>query len=138
MMYANLKRYLGGKIEEIPYKDIVIICQKDRKNLKPNISITKDFLAIPETIQGNIIIVCKDNNDFKSISKEQAVEYVYFLKNASFHYGNTNVDKFNLLNHLDLRNNSIKNTDKSLNDETLKMILAIQTVILKFIKNFEN
>lgn len=133
-----MKRYLNGKIEEIPYKDIVILCKKDRNNLKPNISITKDFLDIPETIRGNIIIVCKENKEFKSISKKQAVEYVYFLKNASFHCENTNVDNLNLLNHLELPNSSIKNTDKSLNEETLKMILAIQTVILKFIKNFEN
>lgn len=137
-MCANLKKYWNGKIEEIPYKDVVIICRKDRKNLKPNISITKDFLSIAETIQGNVIIVCKENKEFKSISKEQAVEYVYFLKNASFHCDNANIDSFNLLNNKDLFNNFANVNKKNLNDETLKMILGIQAVILKFIKNFEN
>lgn len=128
---------MNGEIEEIPYRDIVIVCKKDRKNLRPNISITRDFLSIPETIRGNVIIVCKENKDFKSISKKQAIEYVNFLKDASFHFENANVDNFNLLNNSDFSRNFIKQHSKNYNDETLKMILAIQTVILKFIKNYE-
>ncbi len=126
---------MNGKIEEIPYKDIVIVCKKDRKNLKPNISVTRDFLNIPETIRGNIIIACKANKEFKSISKSQAIEYMNFLQDSSFHYDNTDLNMFKDRN-VPLK--SIKQDSRNSNDETLKMILAMQTVILKFIKNYEN
>lgn len=55
----EFEKMLNGEIEEILYKDIIIVCKKDRNSLKPNISITRDFLSIPETIKGNIFIVCK-------------------------------------------------------------------------------
>lgn len=126
---------MNGEIEEISYKDIVIVCKKDRENLSPNISITREFLSIPETIRGNIIIVRKEDGEFKSISKQQTIEYVYFLKNSSFHCDNTD---FNIFKNFNIPLKSVKKRSRNYDDETLKMILAIQMAILKFIKNYEN
>lgn len=133
-----------GEIELIPYYDVVILCNKAQKNLKPNIYITKEFLSIGETIRGNIIIACKENNNFKTLSKEQVLKYTKFLKNASFHYDNIDENgRFILPNTTNILRNIAK--DKTLddtakkpntqNEEILKMILGIQTVILKYIKN---
>lgn len=77
-----------GKFDVIPYDDIVILCKSDRKKLIPNIYINTKFLSVGETIRGNIIIVCQDNNNFKSLTKEQCIKYINFLKNASFNYNN--------------------------------------------------
>jgi|GluameStandDraft_1065615.scaffolds.fasta_scaffold04227_9 hypothetical protein len=137
MMYKNLKIYLNGQIDEIVYKDIVIVCKKNRNNLKPNIAITKD-LNIPETIKGNLFIVCKSNNEFKSVSKAQAVEYVLFLKKSSFHYDNLEVSNLDMLKEMNIPLKIVKQNSKKENDETLKMILGIQAVILKFIDGMKN
>lgn len=132
-----MKIYLNGQIEEIVYKDIVIVCKKNRNNLKPNIAITKD-LNIPETIKGNLFIVCKSNNEFKSVSKEQAVEYVLFLKNSSFHYDNIRLSNLEMFKEMNIPLKFEKQNVKKVNDETLKMILGIQAVILKFIDGMKN
>lgn len=132
-----MKIYLNGQIEEIVYRDIVIVCKKNRNNLKPNISITKD-LNIPETIKGNLFIVCKSNNEFKSVSKEQAIEYVLFLKNSSFHYDNLEISNLEMFKEMNMPLKIVKQNSKKMNDETLKMILGIQAVILKFIDGMKN
>ena len=106
-------------------------------NLKPNIAITKD-LNIPETIKGNLFIVCKSNNEFKSVSKAQAVEYVLFLKKSSFHYDNLEVSNLDMLKEMNIPLKIVKQNSKKENDETLKMILGIQAVILKFIDGMKN
>lgn len=132
-----MKKYLNGQIEEIVYRDIVIVCKKYRDNLKPNISISKN-LNIPETIRGNLFIVCKSNNEFKSVSKAQAVEYVLFLKKSSFHYDNLEVSNLDMLKEMNIPLKIVKQNSKKENDETLKMILGIQAVILKFIDGMKN
>lgn len=128
----------------MPYDDVVIIGKKTRENLKPNIYITKEFLSIGETIRGNIIIVCKENENFKSLTKEQAIKYMQFLKNASFNYNNVdeNGNFISLYNTKFLKTftkdktlSDCESTSKNQNEEILKMILGIQTVILKYIKN---
>lgn len=128
---------MNGQIEEIVYRDIVIVCKKNRNNLKPNISITKD-LNIPETIKWNLFIVCKSNNEFKSVSKEQAIEYVLFLKNSSFHYDNLEISNLEMFKEMNMLLKIVKQNSKKMNDETLKMILGIQAVILKFIDGMKN
>ena len=143
----EFEKILNGKIYVIPYKDIVIVCNKDRKHLLPNIYINKEFLNIGETIRGNIIIACRENEVFKSLTKEQIIKYLDFLKNASFHYDNAD-DNGNVIlsNNKNLFKNFTKKLnlndyekiDTNINDETLKMILSIQSIILNFIKNNEN
>lgn len=151
MIFLNLKNYLVGEIFLIPYKDIVFICRKYRQKLKPNIYINTKYLRVGESIRGNIIIVSYKNNSFISLTKEQANKYIDFLKNASFNYNNTNKSN-NLFVHKNT--NSFKNLEKELihgdiekahtknkqnkESETLQMLLAIQTIILKFIKNYKN
>lgn len=140
-----------GKIDLVPYEDIVIVCRKDRKNLTPNIYVNTKFLSIGETIRGTIIIVCLKNNSFKSLTKEQAIKYIHFLKNASFHLNNINKDNnfflardkqfFKSLKKELISDDLEKDTpinNQNRNDEVLQMILAIQTIILKFIKNNKN
>lgn len=154
MICVVSKKCLDGEIQIIPYEDIVIICNKNRKHLKPNIYVNTKFLSIGETIRGNILIVCKENEKLKSLSKEQAIKYQKFLKNASFNYSNSNgnykfIPKNNYLKNrgqliikkeiedidiTKINNNLQINIETS---EILKMILGIQAVILKFIKNNE-
>lgn len=137
MILKNFKMHLNGEIEEIAYRDIIIVCKKNRDNLKPNIAITKD-LKIPETIKGNLFIVCKSNNEFKSISKEQAIEYVFFLDNSKFHYDNTELNSLDVFKNMNIPLKFEKHNSKKVHDETLKMILGIQAVILKFIDSMKN
>lgn len=141
MICVVSKKCLDGEIQIIPYEDIVIICNKTRKHLKPNIYVNTKFLSIGETIRGNILIACKENENFKTLTKSQAMKYIEFLKEASFHYDNIDetgklIDKRIFKTFL----NDYKDIDinKNNNDEVLKMILGIQTIILKFIKNNEN
>lgn len=128
-----------GEIEIITYDDVVIICKKNRENLQPNIYIATEFLSIGETIRGNIIVACRENDNFKSLSKEQAIKYTEFLKNASFHYDNNakNLKNIRLIKMItkDKILNDYENNSKSQDEDILRMILGIQTVILKYIQN---
>ena len=90
-------------------------------------------------MRGNIAITCKENENFKSLNKEQVIKYLKFLKNASFNYNNTvkpkkinNKMPFIERNYYD---NIEVDTNSNINDDILKMILGIQTIILKFIQN---
>lgn len=143
----EFEKLLGGKTEVIPYENIVIVCKENRKNLKPNIYINTKFLGLGETIRGNIIITSKNGQDFKTLNKEQAIENIRFLENASFNYNNISKQKFNRSNNKDFVasfkkeleiNNRGRDFDNVKNDEVLNMILAIQTVILEFIRNKKN
>ena len=151
MISLNLKNQLVGKIDLVPYEDIVIVCRKDRKNLTPNIYVNTKFLSIGKTIRGTIIIVRLKDNSFISLTKEQAIKYIHFLKNASFHFNNINKDNnfflardkqfFKSLKKELISDDLEKDTpinNQNRNDEVLQMILAIQTSILKFIKNNKN
>ncbi len=145
---------VGGKLDYIPYKDVTIITRKKRENLKPNIYINTEFLSIGSSIRGDVIIVCKENETFKSLTKEQAIKYREFLQRASFNYDNFDEKgryiPSNINNHLKNRGKlivekSIGDTDvTSSNDNlfdtngTLKLILGIQSIILKFIKDNSN
>ncbi len=142
---------MDGSIDLIPYEDITIICKKDRKNLSPNIYVNTKFLSIGETIRGTIIIVCLKDNSFKSLTKEQAIKYIHFLKNASFHIKSI-TKKNNSFSHKkkkafkNIKRNLVSdnlekesyNNNQNKNDKVLQMILAIQTIILEFIKNNKN
>lgn len=134
-----MRNYLNGEVQIIPYEDIFIICNKNSKDLQPNIYVNTKFLSIGETIRGNIIITCKDNENFKSLTKTQAIKYLQFLQNASFHYDNVNkTNKIIESRKFKNCNNSYKDTyieKNSNNDNVLQMILAIQTIILKFIED---
>mgnify|MGYP000727148828 CR=1 FL=1 len=131
-----MKTYLDGKIQIIPYEDISIIYKENNKNLKPNIYVNTKFLSIGETIRGNIVITCKENEKFKSLNKKQVIHYVEFLKNVSFNYNSTFNPKrtINQIAYMK-RNGNYDNIDINVNDDVLKMILSIQTIILKFIQN---
>ena len=77
-----LEKILGGKVETIPYEDIVILCRKNRDNLKANVYINNTGFSI----KGNIILVKKDDNKFVSLNKGQAIRYGVFLIQHSFDY----------------------------------------------------
>lgn len=141
----EFEQILGGKTTCIPYENIIIVCKENRKNLQPNIYINTKFLGLGETVRGNIIITAKNEQNFKTLSKEQVIENIRFLKNASFHYNNVNnkskykdfVTSFKKELEINKRERDIDNI-KNGNDEVLNLILAIQTIILEFIKNKKN
>ena len=145
----TFENLLGGKLDYIPYEDITIIAKKNRENLKPNIYINTEFLSIGSSIRGDVIIALKENDIFKSLTKEQAVKYVEFLKRASFNYNNFDekgryipsnkkiMKRGKLIVEKSIGDNDVSNLNNT-NEETLKMILGIQSVILNFIKNNAN
>ena len=65
---------IGGELDYIPYEEITIVARKNREHLKPNIYINTEFLSISSSIRGDVIIVCRENENFKSLTKEQAIE----------------------------------------------------------------
>lgn len=151
-----LENLVGGKLDFIPYEEITIVAKKDRDNLKPNIFVNTNLLGINTSIKGTIFILCKENDNFKSVSKEQALKYRDFLIKASFKYDNFDENGRYISKRKrkkEKMRNRNQNLERGLNDtevstpmentpnielnfeETLQMILAIQTVILKFIKN---
>lgn len=145
---------LGGKLDYIKYKDITIIARKDRKRLQPNFYLNTAMLNIRErNVRGNIIVTCRKNGRFRSLTKEQAMQYRRFLQEESFNYNNfyengghiqkdnKNKSKFIAEKEIEdndtttITENSRQNSDTN---ETLKMILAIQAIILKFVKKNKN
>lgn len=78
---------LGGTLDYIQYRDITIIVRKDRKNLQPNIYLNTAMLNIRKrNIRGKVIVTCSKNGEFKSLSKEQAIQYQMLLNEESFKY----------------------------------------------------
>lgn len=79
------EKLLGGELDYIQYKDITIIARKERKRLQPNFYLNSTMLNIRErNIRGNIIVTCNRNGEFKSLNKEQAMEYQIFLNEENF------------------------------------------------------
>ncbi len=141
----EFEQILKGKITCIPYENIIIVCKESRKNLQPNIYINTKFLGLGETIRGDIIITARNEENFKTLSKEQVIENIKFLQNASFHYNNT----INRLKHKDFvksfkRELAINDKGRTFdnaqtqNNEILTLIYTIQTIILDFINNTKN
>ena len=139
MILLLLKKYLVGEIDLIYYDDIVIICNKDRKNLKPNIYINTKFLGIGSTIRGDVIITSQNKGNPKTLTKSQAIKYIKLLDRISFHYkdNNQNNKKANK-KHSRTTTNTDTNKNENKRDDVLKMILAIQSIILRFINKNEN
>ena len=143
-----LKQLIGGDIETIKYQNFIIIYNKNNKNLIPNLWIDTGFLKLGTTIRGKVFVVKIDEKGiFKSLTEEQAYECKKMLINKSFNYENLNQKEYNIIKcnknnfqrSLQMeRVDSKTNSGKFNQEETLKMILGIQTIILKYIKNNMN
>lgn len=150
---------LGGRIKQINFKnEFVIISKEESSTLRPNIYIS-EHLKLGTVVRGTIIVAKLENNSFKSLTKEQAIKYREFLIKESFDYSNFDDDgkyignngKYwqNYINAVKKRgqlliekesreysNNIIKPSKQNSNiEETLDMILKIQSSILKFINS---
>lgn len=141
----EFEQILKVKITCIPYEKIIIVCKESRKNLQPNIYINTKFLGLGETIRGDIIITARNEENFKTLSKEQVIENIKFLQNASFHYNNIS-NNFNHKNFVKSFKHELAINDKkrtfdntqTQNNEILTLIYTIQTIILDFINNTKN
>lgn len=139
MILLLLKKFLAGELEIIDYDDIVIICNKYRKNLRPNIYINTKFLGIGSTIRGDVIITSKNCGNFKGLNKNQAIKYLKLLERISFHYKDIRrKNKKTNKKNVSIPPSENTNKDKIKNNEILKMILAIQSIILRFINKNGN
>lgn len=128
----TLKVLIGGEIELLPYENVFIVCKKDRENLKPNISLNINYGNAVFSIRGNILILNKDNENFKSLSKEQALKYAKLLIMQSFKY--EHFDKNGkYLSNKELKK-QIQKGQNSNNTLMLNMILEMQRTILKYIQ----
>lgn len=164
----EFEKLLGGKIEVLSFnelEDVFFICRKYRERLKPNIYVNITFGRLDETIRGDLIIVGKD---FKSLTREQALNYGEFVTLESYDYSHFDENgKYLSNNQLKKRakqkrlqeikqrkineptllptgkfivESSYKQEELGANssDEVLNMILKMQAVILQFIKNNSN
>lgn len=64
----KLQELVGGYIETINYKDLVLVCNEEGKllNLKPNIDLNYDYIV------GNLIIVGNNKmGDFRSLTDNE-------------------------------------------------------------------
>ncbi len=127
-----LEKIIGGKIEILPYENIVIICNKERSRLSPNIYLNTTFDKFEPSIRGKIIIANMENKIYKSLDKEQAYKYYKILVAESFKYKNTQNDIQYILNV----NKQLQDQTKNKENSTLNMILKIQVTILNFIKEY--
>lgn len=139
----SFQKILGGEIEIIPYEDIQIICKKERENLKPNIYLNANFEKLNLSIKGDLLITAKEENNFISLTRKQAIKYSDFLMKESFNYRHFDKNGKYLSNkQLRKQNNSNFKTDvKNKNnikqenlESSLQMILKIQTSILIFLQ----
>lgn len=128
----ELEKTIGGKIEILPYEDIVVICNKERNRLSPNIYLNTTFDKFEPSIRGKIIIANKENGIYKSLDKEQAYKYYKILVAESFKDKNTKSDIQNMLN----MNKQLQVQSKTNEDYILNMILKIQITLLNFIKEY--
>lgn len=159
----TFEELLSGKIDILPFENIFIICRKDRETLKPNVYINS-FGKIDSSIRGNLLIVNKENDTFKSLSKVQAIKYSNLLIKESFNYSHFDENGKYLSNKalkkrrklqrqaenekansnnatakttLENKNTANNENDEDNNsDEILEMILQIQSVILQFIREY--
>lgn len=164
----SFEKIIGGEIRIIEYENYIIVCRKDNKNLKPNIYVRTDYVGIGETIRGNLFLVNRNSNGYYTLNKEQAVNAIYLLKNKAFNnkgfdgrgkyigkrkkikkYGDyeqpfsmfKNDENRKLEDNTGLSTNYTNESENGLilnSDEVFKMLLSMQSIILKFIKEHSN
>lgn len=83
------QKLVGGLIEIIPYKDVLIICNEEGKKLNLKLNIVFDF----DYVAGDCIIVGDDyyRGGFKSLTKEQIKYLQVDLEQISFKYEKTDI-----------------------------------------------
>lgn len=83
-----LEKLLDGEYTTIDYDDYTIIYKKKSNNLLANIYIDQ-YSKIGISLKGKVFAVSKDENDnFKSLSKDQAKRCISFFLKESFNYKN--------------------------------------------------
>lgn len=154
-----LEKLLDGEYTTIDYDDYTIIYKKKSNNLLANIYIDQ-YSKIGISLKGKVFAVSKDENDnFKSLSKDQAKRCISFFLKESFNYKNfdergrfipkskrnmqnrnkniSNLDKKAKLdanNQISINESSTK-LNKASDEQILKMILKILFTLLDFIKD---
>lgn len=145
------KLIISGDLELVKFENCIIVCNNRKKNKNKIPNIVLDF----KNIAGDFFLIDYDakQKDFKSLSVDKAIFYTDTLQRKSFQY-----DKY--LNWLaKTSNNDMKgiqtfqkdlskkenrefgskqNTTTPLsqfNDKAIEMILNIQAMIFKYIKN---
>ena len=142
------KLIISGDLELVKFENCIIVCNNRKKNKNKIPNIVLDF----KNIAGDFFLIDYDakQKDFKSLSVDKAIFYTDTLQRKSFQY-----DKY--LNWLaKTSNNNMKgiqtfqkdlskkettnkhNNTTSLsqfNDKAIEMILNIQAMIFKYIKN---
>lgn len=105
---------LGGEIDFIPYEEIEIVCLKNRANLKPNIYLRGLSGIDAFSIKGNLLVIKKENEEFKSLNKSEAVRYGTILTTENFDY--SRIDE----NGKYITNKELKRRKKALEEKQKK------------------
>lgn len=133
---------LGGEVDFIPYEEIEIVCLKNRANLKPNIYLSGLSGNDSFSIRGNLLIVKKDKEEFKSLTKSEATRYGTIIVSEKFDHSRFDENGKYLSNRALKRrkqkerkkaNKDIsQDTEELLIKKALEMISKIQLALIEF------
>lgn len=158
-MFEIKKMIVQGNLDMVRYENCIIVCNKKNKNENTIPNIVLDF----KHIAGDLFLIGYNQKikDFRSLSKDEVKFYQDGLNRKSFRYDkykkwlkkctfkiaksttNNDFEKYQKF-HKDLAlklNNELEtdeensNTSSLHNEKALEMILSIQAVILRYMKN---
>lgn len=145
------KLIISNDLELVKFENCIIVCNNRKKNKNKIPNIVLDF----KNIAGDFFLIDYDSKekDFKSLDIDKAMFYTDTLQRKSFQYdkylnwmskiSNNNFEEYRTFQK-DLSkkmNKEFADTDKNqdtfspFDNKTLEMILNIQAMILKYIKN---
>lgn len=142
------KLIVKGDLDLVKFENCIIVCNNRKKNVNKIPNIVLDF----KHISGDFFLIGYDakKKDFRSLEIDEAMFYIDSLQHKSFQHKNYQkwLKKHNKKYSLKTEKNqpnSFQKPQQNLNNETesytpsnrdlLEMILNIQAVILKHIKN---
>lgn len=152
-MYEIKKMIVQGNLNMVKYENYIIVC--NNKNIEQNQipNIILDF----KHIAGDFFLIGYDEKakDFRSLSKDETTFYADALDRKSFQYENykkwlkkcclvaENSNKTDYIAHKitiqkptrEIGENEESETTSSYSEKMLEMILSIQAIILRYLKN---
>lgn len=84
---SELEKLIGGEIEKITYDDYIIVYKKNSDNMLANICIEPKGYGLGISLKGKIFAINQnENEEFKSLTKEQATRIDIFFRSKHVNY----------------------------------------------------
>lgn len=147
-MFEIKKMIVQGDLDMVRYENCIIVCNKIDANINQIPNIVLDF----KHITGDFFLIGYNpkNKDFRSLDNSEVKFYKDALDRKSFQYdkykkwlekckfvveSSSNNNSVPKLNREIVDNEEVKSTSSPYNEKMLEMILNIQAIILKYLKN---